>query len=121
MFARIPFSPFRESLYSPQELMAGLNAANYHSFARTPDFKCFAYYVRHGRAAPKDLLSSIYESLHDNSITRATLAFLKGQKKVGAVMGGHDGPRDSRTYAAVAPMARALARKGFLMTSVDFE
>ncbi|MGA8675690.1 MAG: hypothetical protein WB621_10780 [Candidatus Acidiferrales bacterium] len=117
MFTRIPFSPIRETVYSPQELMAGLDAADYRSFARTPDFKCFAYYVRHGRAAPKDPLSSIYESLHDNSITQATLAFLKGQKKVAAVMGGHDEPRDSQTYAAVARMARALSRKGFLMTS----
>lgn len=117
MFARIPFSPIRESLYSPHELMAGLGAGDYRSFARTPDFKCFAYYVRHGRAAPRDPLSSIYESLHDNSITQATLAFLKGQKKVAAVMGGHDEPRDSGIYAAVARMARALARKGFLMTS----
>jgi predicted Rossmann-fold nucleotide-binding protein len=32
-------------------------------------------------------------------------------------MGGHDEPRDSQTYAAVARMARALSRKGFLMTS----
>jgi len=116
MFTRIPFSPIRESLYSPQELMTGLDEADYRSFARTPDFKCFAYYVRHGRAAPKDPLSSIYEALHDNSITQATLAFLKNQKKVAAVMGGHDEPRNSRTYAAVARIARALSRKGFLMT-----
>jgi predicted Rossmann-fold nucleotide-binding protein len=117
MFARIPFNPIRDSLYSPQALMAGLDADHYRSFARTPDFKCFAYYVRHGRAAPKDPLSSIYESLHDNSITQATLAFLKGRKKVAAVMGGHDEPRGSRTYAAVARIARALSREGFLMTS----
>jgi predicted Rossmann-fold nucleotide-binding protein len=116
MFARIPFSPIRQSLYSPPELMAGLDA-DYRSFARTPDFECFAYYVRHGRAAPRDPLSSIYESLHDNSMTQATLAFLRGEKKVAAIMGGHDEPRDSRTYAAVARMARALSRKGFLMTS----
>jgi predicted Rossmann-fold nucleotide-binding protein len=32
-------------------------------------------------------------------------------------MGGHDEPRDSPAYAAVARMARALSRKGFLMTS----
>jgi predicted Rossmann-fold nucleotide-binding protein len=117
MFTRIPFSPIRETLYSPQQLMAGLDAGDYRSFACTPDFKCFAYYVRHGRSAPKDPLSSIYESLHDSSITQATLAYLKREKKVGAVMGGHDEPRDSDTYAAVARMARALSRKGFLMTS----
>jgi hypothetical protein len=117
MFAKIPFTPIRETLYSPRGLMAGLGAADYRSFARTPDFKCFAYYVRHGRSAPKDPLSSMYESLHDNSVTQATLAFLKGEKKVAAVMGGHDEPRDSDTYAAVARMARALSRKGFLMKS----
>jgi predicted Rossmann-fold nucleotide-binding protein len=117
MFARIPFSPIRGSLYSSEELMAGLDADDYRSFARTPDFKCFAYYLRHGSSAPKDPLSSIYESLHDNSITQATLAFLKGEKRVIAVMGGHDEPRGSRTYAAVARIARALSREGFLMTS----
>ena len=36
MFVRIPFSPIRESLYSPQELMAGLDAADFRSFPRTP-------------------------------------------------------------------------------------
>jgi predicted Rossmann-fold nucleotide-binding protein len=117
MFANLPFSPIRTSLYSPQELMAGLDGNDYRSFARTPDFECFAYYVRHGRSAPKDPLSSIFESIHDNSITQATLAFLKRQKRVAAVMGGHDEERDSETYAAVARMARALSRKGFLMTS----
>jgi hypothetical protein len=110
MFARIPFSPIRESLHSPQELMAGLDAADYRSFGRTPDFKCFAYYVRHGRAAPKDPLSSIYESLHDNSITLATLAFLKDQKKVAAVMGGQDEPRDSRATTGEARRMRAVIR-----------
>ncbi len=69
--------------------------------------------MRHGRTAPRDPLSSIYEALHDNSITQAILAFLKGQKKVAAVMSGHDAPRDSQTYAAVARMARARSRKGF--------
>ena len=37
----------------------------------------------------------------------------KGQKKVAAVMSGHDAPRDSQTYAAVTLMARARSRKGF--------
>ncbi len=64
----------------------------------------------HGRAGPKDPLSSIYESLHDNSITQATFAFLKREKKVAAVMAGHDEPCDSQTYAAISRIARAVAR-----------
>ncbi len=39
MFVRIPFSPIRESLYSPQELMAGPDAADFRSFARARRFQ----------------------------------------------------------------------------------
>lgn len=34
MFAKLPFSPIRTSLYSPQALMAGLDGNDYRSFAR---------------------------------------------------------------------------------------
>jgi hypothetical protein len=81
------------------------------------DFKCLEYYVRHGRAAPKDPLSSIFESLHDNSITQATLKYLSRQQKVAAIMGGHDGPRNSPTYAAIARISAALCRAALLMAS----
>jgi hypothetical protein len=110
MFPKIPFRPIRNSLYSPKELMAGLDAADYRSFARTPDFKCFAYYVRHGRSAPKDPLSGIYESLHDNSITQATLAFLRGEKRVVAVMGGATTSRAVRKHTRPWPASRVRCR-----------
>jgi predicted Rossmann-fold nucleotide-binding protein len=97
--------------------MSGLDGAQYRSFARTMDFKCFAYYVKHGRSAPRDPLSSLFESLHDNSISRATLALLSRQQRVAGIMGGHDEPRNSPTYAAIARIARALSRQGFFMVS----
>jgi predicted Rossmann-fold nucleotide-binding protein len=117
MFLELPFSPIRTSLYTAQELMGSLDGGDYRSFACTVDFKCFAYYVEHGRAAPRDPMSSIFESLHDNSITQATLAFLKGQRKVAGIMGGHDEPRGSTTYATIARISAALSRAGFLMAS----
>src|ERR1700723_1711455 len=99
MFDAIPFAPIRTSLYSPSELMGTLDPADYRSFESTVDFRCFAYYKEHGSAAPRDPLSSLFEALHDNSITQATLALLKGRPRVTAIMGGHDEARGSEVYS----------------------
>lgn len=117
MFPPIPFSPIRTTLYSPRELMGTLAPDDYQSFERTLDFQCFAYYAAHGRSAPRDPLSSLFESLHDNSITQATLALLQGRPRVAAIMGGHDELRGSEVYKGVAHIAAALCREGFLMAS----
>jgi len=117
MFPPIPFSPIRTSLYSPQELMGTLDQGDYKSFERTVDFRCFAYYAEHGRSAPSDPLSSLFEALHDNSITQATLALLKERPRVAAIMGGHDEPRGSEVYTGVARISALLCREKFLMAS----
>jgi anti-sigma factor RsiW len=59
-------------------LIGTLDPDDYPSFEHTLDFRCFAYYAEHGRSAPRDALTSLFEALHDNSITQATLALLKG-------------------------------------------
>jgi predicted Rossmann-fold nucleotide-binding protein len=59
----------------------------------------------------------MFEALHDDSITQATLALLKGRPRVAAIMGGHDEDRGSKVYAGVARIAAALCREGFLMAS----
>lgn len=117
MFQSLPFAPIRTSLYTAEELMGALNAADYKSFAETVDFRCFAYYVAHGRSVPSDPLASLFEALHDNSITQATLALLKGRPRVAAIMGGHDETRGADVYNGVAHISAALCREGFLMAS----
>jgi predicted Rossmann-fold nucleotide-binding protein len=99
MFSPLPFSPIRASL------------------EHTVDFDCFVYYVTHGRSAPRDQLSSLFEALHDKSITQATIALLQKWPRVAGIMGGHDEPRGSDVYSAVARMSAALSGKGFLMAS----
>jgi predicted Rossmann-fold nucleotide-binding protein len=113
----VPFSPVRSDLYTPQELMGTLDPGDYRSFQHTLDFKCFAYYKRHGSAAPNDALTSIFEALHDNSITQATLALLKNRPRVAAIMGGHDEARGTDVYRAVAQIAAALSNEKFLVAS----
>ena len=117
MFPPLPFSPIRTTLYSPQELMGTLVLEDYRSFERTLDFRCFTYYSEHGRSAPSDPLTSMFEALHDNSITQATLALLIARTRVAAIMGGHDEPRGSDVYDAVARISAALCQEGFLMAS----
>ena len=111
MFQPIPFSPIRTSLYCPQELMGTLDQGDYHSFERTVDFRCFAYYVDHGRSAPRDPLSSLFEALHDNSITQATLELLKERPRVAAIMGGHDETGDRKFTAGLRASRRLSATK----------
>jgi predicted Rossmann-fold nucleotide-binding protein len=113
----MPFIPIRSDLYMPQELMGTLDPGDYRSFQHTLDFKCFAYYKQHGSAAPNDALTSIFEALHDNSITQATLALLKSRPKVAAIMRGHDETRGTDVYRAVAHIAAALSDKRFLVAS----
>jgi predicted Rossmann-fold nucleotide-binding protein len=80
------------------------------------DFEVYRYFVRHGRATPTDPLTSLMEALHDNAVNQALVAFLQ-QRRVVAIMGGHQVRRDAPAYADVARLSRHLAQHGFLMTS----
>jgi predicted Rossmann-fold nucleotide-binding protein len=113
-----PFHPIRESLYSPDELVAGFDPARPSSYAETRDFRIYQQYVAAGRTAPSDYFPAMMQSLHDNSITLATHEFLASSaaKAVG-IMGGHDLDRDSLAYQKVARLAHALARQGFTLLS----
>jgi hypothetical protein len=39
--------------------MSGLEAGDFKSFARTTDFRCFEYFVEHGKIAPNDALAGM--------------------------------------------------------------
>jgi hypothetical protein len=84
MFTRIPFSPIRETVYSPQELMAGLDAADYRSFARTPDLTSLvksSFAQETSAAAPKiladgrDAQFKRVDNMHDVRFIEMFLAY----------------------------------------------
>jgi predicted Rossmann-fold nucleotide-binding protein len=109
-------SPFRRALYSPDELLGLFTADDLHSYARTLDFRLFQNYVRNGRVRVSSYSESVAETLHDNSISRCLVNYLKN-RPVAAIMGGHQLSRLDPTYAQVASMAYQLAGKGFLVAS----
>jgi predicted Rossmann-fold nucleotide-binding protein len=107
---------FRNSLYSPAELLGEFDVQHDESFIRTLDFRVYREYVKNGRLERASYSDTIVQSLHDNSITFAMRDLLLN-RRVSAIMGGHRTPRDSVAYKQVVRMARQLTRSGILMCS----
>jgi predicted Rossmann-fold nucleotide-binding protein len=111
-----PFSLHRSQLYTAGELFAGFDAADPDGWRATFDARVYRHWVDAGRNAPPSIAETLAQRLHDHSITDALDEALAGHRPV-AIMGGHDIERRDPRYAAVARIARTLAREGFLMVS----
>jgi predicted Rossmann-fold nucleotide-binding protein len=107
----VPFNPYRGSLYTPQELYAGITETRYED---TPDAKVYQWSIRPGQRHRLD--ATLAAALHDHSIgdaldelTRSDLC--AGRTMVG-VMGGHAAHRGSAVFEEAALLGRLLARDG---------
>lgn len=111
-----PFDPFRVSLYTPEELLAGFDVDHPESYARTPDAVIFAHFKNKENCGLDDVLA---RRIHDFSISDAlddNLSAWAGNGVVG-IMGGHSVPRGAKAYVDAARLARTLAREGFLIVT----
>lgn len=97
----VPFDPYRGSLYSPDELYAGLD----DSYTATPDARIYAW--SHGRRA---IARTLAAALHDHAIDDALGEYVQGRLIVG-VMGGHAAQRGSTDYAEAARLGHALGQQ----------
>ncbi len=86
-----PVDPYRATLYSPEELYAGLAE---HGYEATPDFLAYQWML--DAAVHRDAFVTLLRAIHDDSMTDALDELTEGRRVVG-VMGGHDaGPRHER-------------------------
>ena len=111
-----PFDPFRVSLYTPEELLAGFDVEHPESYAKTPDAVIYAHYKDPENGAMDDVLA---RRIHDFSISDAlddNIAAWSGNGVVG-IMGGHGVLRGAPAYVAAAQLGRTLAREGFLVVT----
>ncbi len=111
-----PFDPFRVSLYTPEELLAGFDVDHPETYSRTPDAVIFEHFKNKENCGLDDVLA---RRIHDFSISDAlddNLAAWAGEGVVG-IMGGHSVPRWAKAYADAARLARTLAREGFLIVT----
>lgn len=111
-----PYSAHRSRLYTPDELLAGFDPATGAGYEATFDARVYRHWVATGGQYPTMIDESLAQRLHDHSITDALHEAIDGRRPV-AIMGGHGLERSDPVYAAVARIARALARHGRLMMS----
>ena len=111
------FRAHRGRLYTPEELFGGFDAADPEAHLKTLDHLIYEEYVAAGKPSGETIEVTLARRLHDHSVTDALEDFLSEGARVVAIMGGHGMERAEPMYAAVARIARALTRKGFLMVS----
>jgi predicted Rossmann-fold nucleotide-binding protein len=111
----IPFTAYREGLYTLPELMEGLDVEQPGSLFRdTVDGRIFRWYREQRVERQPGILEALAERLHDHAIEDAAREFLAaGPADVVGVMGGHRLPRAGDVYREIARLGRAMARKGW--------
>lgn len=113
----LPYDPFRSTLYSWQELMAGSPSSNFHSW----DEEVYEHF-RANRFNP-GLREALYQRIHDHAMDDGLRRLMKfddegmtNQRAVG-MMGGHGTSRTDPFYALAAETARMLSKAGYLVVS----
>lgn len=106
-----PVNPYRGTLYTAEELYAGLAE---HGYAATPDARAYAWLqdatVRH------DAYVTVLRAIHDDAMSDALMNAVADRRVVG-VMGGHALARDGTAFAAAAELGHRLARSGALVAT----
>ena len=111
----LPFSAYRDRLYSLPELMEGLDVERPGSlFLDTLDGRIFRWYRERRAEAQPGVLEALAERLHDHSIEDAAREFLaSGPADIVGIMGGHALHRASEVYREIARLGRELGRRGW--------
>lgn len=128
--AKVPFTTFRNRLYSAEELYQStdlpplaFDPAAVGSYERSYDRQVYLHCTVvdphtqkrkwRVRVASHDLVA---RNLHDTSLRQCLDAFLVDRKVV-AIMGGHDVARASDSYRGVAQLAYHLTQAGYLVAT----
>ncbi len=115
----LPYSPYRATLYTVEELMEGYEkgiAESYH--ARALDSTIYNHFSRFRKSdEPLPLIEALSQRLHDLAIDDALYELLRKHPKIVAIMGGHRMKRNQPAYRDVALIARGLTRAGYFVAT----
>lgn len=111
-FERLPYDPYRTTLYTPEELAHPLPSG------LTTDEAIYCDYVAKGALSP-GIIEALTRRIYDNSIDDALDRHLQrhGTAKVVGIMGATRTQRTDAWYRRTAETARLLARAGKLVLS----
>lgn len=113
----IPYNPFRNQLYSWQELMEGYAPGNDHSI----DLKIYNHFS-HNKFTPS-INEALWQRIHDYSMDEALRDLLNYDKegmtrlKCVGFMGGHSTKRSDPYYLKTALCAKLLAENDYYIVS----
>ncbi len=113
-----PYNPFINSLYTPKTLFGNYEYGKPESYEKTLDKIVYNHYIKTGKAA-EDIKETLSRRLHDHSITNALYEFISqyDEKKLVAIMGGHNLARNDKNYLEIAKISKKLTEAGYLMIS----
>lgn len=108
----LPYNPYRNSLYTWQELQTGENEHPDGSL----DLQIYDHMLVHRDPARSKITESLMQRIHDHAIDDALAELIAGRNVVG-IMGGHSALRTDPAFRQVVELARALTRAGYFVAS----
>jgi len=112
----LPFKPYRNSLYTPGELLGDYDKGGPSTYKDTLDGRVYQHFMDGGGQNPADVTEALARRLHDLSISDALYEKIEGRRVV-AIMGGHSLERTDSVYQETARLSRELTHKGYLLAS----
>lgn len=119
-FSNLPYDPYRNKLYTWQELMEIDENNLMH------DLNIYNHFIQHNKHCP-DIVESLAQRIHDHAIDDALHALKKQcacgntdeeeQGRLVGIMGGHSTLRTDPYYYLVAETAFLLGQQGYLVVS----
>lgn len=121
-FPGLPFNAFEPGLYTPEDLYDNYDPDNsFASYQNCLDRKVYLSYMdpKTKKPIPVDVDVLIARRIHDASIAEALDDFLdlEKRKRVVAIMGGHDFPRNESLYRTIAELCLDLTNDGYLIVT----
>jgi len=115
-FGELPYDPYRGRLYTSADLMRGYDGRDFEASAA--DQHIYRDFL--GTRDRRSIVDELAQRLHDHSLGAALEGHLAEcarnfPRRIVGIMGGHQSPRDSEWFRAVALLAHRLARLGFLV------
>ncbi|APD07552.1 hypothetical protein UJ101_02049 [Flavobacteriaceae bacterium UJ101] len=116
-FKNIPYKPYRQSLYTWEELMEGYDPTEDNSI----DLHIYNHFVKN-KYTPS-INEALAQRIHDHSIDDALRQLLgydengMTQKKAVGFMGGHGTPRGDEFYIKAAFSAKLATENGYYVVS----
>lgn len=115
----VPYNSYTNKLYTNDSLIGEKYQLGHpETYEHTVDKVIYNHYLKTGKEA-QNIQETLARRLHDHAITDALHDFIKqyDERKVVAIMGGHNILRSDENYLAITQISKQLTEAGYFMIS----